>query len=242
MLHGNQRALFDLSFSIPSECADKLASGQADVGIVPSIELSRQKMNVIRGAGIACDGPVRSILLISKVPFGRIQRLAADISSRTSVMLSRIILARKYNSYPDMISARPDLGTMLDEADACLIIGDPALLLEPAALPFHVLDLGTEWTEWTGLPMVFAVWAARSDFPCQDPEPFSDSLSYGMDHLEDIVRTEHVRRGISTALARQYLTQHIRFRLGDREYAGLDRFLSYAADLKGLELSSTVIA
>src|SRR5689334_13843251 len=162
MLHGAQRGTFDLSFAIPSECADRLADGRADIGIVPAVELIRQKLDIIRGTGIACRGPVRSILLISKVPFAEIQTFATDSSSRTSVALGRIVLARKYGVEPVLYSRRPHLGSMLEECDAALIIGDAALVLDPAQLPFHVLDLGTEWTVMTGLPMVFAVWAARA--------------------------------------------------------------------------------
>ena len=96
MLHGHERDLFELSFALPSECADRLASAQADIGIVPSVELLRQNLKIIPGAGIACNGVVRSILLISKVPFEKIRTLATDSSSRTSVMLSRIVLASRY--------------------------------------------------------------------------------------------------------------------------------------------------
>src|SRR5438552_10889942 len=132
MLHGDQRDLFDLSFAIPSECADRLADGRADIGIVPSVELNRQKLAIIRGTGIACRGPVRSILLISKVPFGEIRTLATDSSSRTSVALSRIVLARKYGVEPRLSSQRPHLAEMLEHCDAALIIGDAALVLNPA--------------------------------------------------------------------------------------------------------------
>ncbi len=232
MLHGDQRCLFDLSFSVPSQCADRLAEGSAEIGIVPSIQLTRQNLEIIRGAGIACRGPVRSILLISKVPFAEIRTLAADSSSRTSVVLSRIILSQKYGAEPLFISEAPDLVRMLDHADACLIIGDPALLLDPADIPFHVLDLGAEWADLTGLPMVFAVWAAREDVATQSPEPFLRSLQFGLDHLDDIVQSEHVNRQITADLAHQYLTRNIVFQLGEAEYRGLDRFLQYASDLK----------
>ncbi len=231
MLHGEQRSLFDLEFSIPAECADRLASGRADIGIVPSIELTRQKLDIIPGAGIACHGAVRSILLISKVPFQQIRVLAVDSSSRTSVQLARIILARKYGVEPELESQPPDLVSMLESADAGLIIGDPALRVDPADIPFHVLDLGAEWMELTGLPMVFAVCAARAGLPVQDPRPFLDSLHFGRQHLEDIVRSEHSTRGVSAALAREYLTRYIVFELGDREYQGLSLFLQYAREL-----------
>jgi len=242
MLHGDQRHQFDLDFSIPSECADRLADGRADIGIVPCIELSRQKLDIIRGAGIACHGPVRSILLISKVPFHHIRTLSVDSSSRTSVMLSRIVLARKYGVHPDIRPHRPNVAEMLDFDDACLIIGDPALLLDPADMPFHVLDLGAEWMEMTGLPMVFAVWASRGGLPPQDPRPFLESLHFGKAHLEEIVQSEYARRGITIALAREYLTRYIVFELGDREYQGLSLFLQYAAELpKSVELRNVSV-
>jgi chorismate dehydratase len=231
MLHGEQRDLFELERAIPAECADRLADGRADIGIVPSVELNRQRLEIIRGTGIACRGPVRSILLISKVPFGEIRTLATDSSSRTSVALSRIVLARSYGVAPQLYSERPHLGSMLEHCDAALIIGDAALVLDPAELPFHVLDLGTEWTRMTGLPMVFAVWAARAELPPQVPAPFIASLRFGIEHIDDIARQEHAKLGISEALAREYLTRNIIFELGEREYAGLEAFLQYASAL-----------
>jgi chorismate dehydratase len=232
MLNGDQRGLFELSFAIPAECADRLESGLADIGIVPAVELNRQKLEIIRGAGIACHGPVRSILLISKVPFGRIRKLATDSTSRTSVMLSRVILARKYGVEPEVQSLKPHLSAMLENNDAALIIGDAALVLEPSELPFRVLDLGAEWVEMTGLPMVFAVWAARAAVSPQDPKPFLDSLRYGLDHIGDIARSEHAKIGVSEELARTYLENNIVFELGEWEYAGLDLYLRYAAELE----------
>src|ERR1700745_2680704 len=121
---------FDLRFAVPSACADQLASGEADIGIVPVIEMARQKLPYFRETGIASYGPVRSILLVSKVPFGKIRKLATDSGSRTSVMLSRIILAEKYGVEPQVISHPPDLAAMLGRADAALIIGDAALRLD----------------------------------------------------------------------------------------------------------------
>ncbi len=120
---------------------------------------------------------------------------------------------------------------MLECADAALIIGDPALRLEPEDLPFHVHDLGYEWTQWTGLPMVFAVWAGRPD--CMTPElikAFQDSARYGCAHIEDIVQSEATPRGVSPDLARRYLTQHIVHELGPQDYRGLDLFLEFARE------------
>ena len=135
------RSAFDLDFALPSVCSDRLASGEADIGIVPVIEMARQKLEYFRGAGIACHGPVRSILLISMVPFLKVKTVAADSGSRTSVMLTRVILAEKFGAEPQVYSQPPELAAMLGQADAALIIGDPALRLEPATLPFETLDL-----------------------------------------------------------------------------------------------------
>jgi predicted solute-binding protein len=232
MLHGEQRELFELELAVPAECADRLADGRADIGIVPAVELNHQKLDIIPGTGVACHGPVRSILLISKKPFSEIRKLATDATSRTSVALSRIVLSRKYGVEPQWESQPPHLGKMLEGADAALIIGDAALALDPAELPFHVLDLGAEWVEMTGLPMVFAVWAARSGLPRQDPAPFAASLRFGLDHIEDIVRDQHPKLGFPEALIREYLTQNIVFELGDRENRGLAKFLQYASELR----------
>ena len=179
MLHGDQRDLVDLSFRIPSECANEVASGAADIGIIPSVELNRHDYGRVRGLGIASRGAVRSILLISSKPFREIQTLAGDISSRTSVALARIILGRKYGTEPRVVPHAPDLSRMLTVADAALIIGDPALHLDPQSLGERVLDLGAEWTDMTGLPMVFAVWAGRKEAITPEVEAIFQA-SYGL--------------------------------------------------------------
>jgi predicted solute-binding protein len=229
MLHGDQREAVELSFRIPSECADEVASGAADIGIIPSVELNRRDYGRVRGLGIASRGAVRSILLISSKPFREIQTLAGDISSRTSVALARIILGRRYGTEPRIVPHAPDLTQMLAAADAALIIGDPALHLDPQSLGERVLDLGAEWTEMTGLPMVFAVWAGRKEAITPEVEAiFQASYRFGRGHLDEIIRTEAAARRLSPELARQYLTRHIICELGSAEYRGLELFLEYA--------------
>jgi chorismate dehydratase len=229
MLHGPQKGLFDLDFQIPAACADEVASGVADIGIIPSFELTRQNLQVIPGTGIACHGPVRSILLISARPPEEIRRLAVDSSSRTSVQLSRIILERRFGAAPELISHPPDLDAMLRIADAALIIGDPALRIEPSLLPYHVYDLGKEWVEMTGLPFVFAVWAGRQSVVTPDVvQAFQDSCAYGRARIEEIVAAESARREIPPGLVREYLTRHIVHELGVRDYEGMDLFLTCA--------------
>jgi chorismate dehydratase len=231
MLHGPQRSRFDLTFCLPAECAARLEAGTAGIGIVPSVEAARQGLAIIPGAGIACHGPVRSILLLSKVRPGRIRTVALDASSRSSAMLARVVLSRRYGVEPRTLSMPPDLPAMLEAADAALIIGDPALRIEPERLGLTALDLGGEWCQMTGLPMVFAVWAARPEALAPDlPEAFLGSCRYGLDRLEDIVRQEAAPRNLSEALAREYFARHIVLELGPREYEGMRLFVQYARE------------
>jgi len=231
LLHGPPQDLFDLTFRVPSECADLVASGAVDIGNIPVIEMSRQNLEMVPGVGVASRGAVRSILLVSKCPLGEICTLAADSSSRTSVALTRIVLSRRYGVEPLFLPCAPDLAGMLDHADAALIIGDPALRLDLSLLPYHVADLGQEWTEMTGLPMVFAVWAGhkRHIMPAV-VKALADSCRFGREHLEDIVRIDAAARGIPETLAREYLTCHIINELGPQEYKGLELYLRYARE------------
>lgn len=233
--------MFDLNYALPSECADQLASGEAGIGIVPVIEMARQKLDYFRTTGIASRGAVRSILLVSKVPLWEIKTLVTDTGSRTSVMLARIVLAEKYGVRPKLISRRAELAPMLGEADAALLIGDPALRLEPATLPFETLDLGQEWTRLTGLPMVFAVWSGRKEImkPVYE-QAFLDSCRDGLAHMDQIVIEQAPLRGVTEQLAREYLTRHIVFELTARDHEGLDSYLKQAAALDRVTVGASV--
>lgn len=226
------RDTFDLRFALPSECADQLATGQADIGIVPVIEMARQGLDYFPGTGIACHGPVRSILLVSKVPFREIRTLATDSGSRTSAMLAQVILAERFGVRPRVFSHPADLAEMLGKADAALLIGDAALRIDPATLPFETLDLGGEWVALTGLPMVFAVWAGRKEV-IHEPygRIFLESCRYGLAHMDDMVRAEAPARRFEPELVRRYLTHHIVFELGDRDYEGMRLYIQHALRL-----------
>lgn len=238
MTHGPQRGVFDLSFELPSVCADRLRAGSADIGLIPAIELARQPETAVApGCAIACAGPVRSILLVAKKPFDAIASLAADTGSRTSVVLAQIIAARQYGRRPAVYPHPPLLDAMLEAADAALIIGNPALRLDPkmavrGGRPVHVYDLGAEWRAMTSLPMVFAVWAARMPAAADAPiEALNASAAYGRSRIDEIVRVESRRLGLPPELVRTYLTERIRFDLGERECAALRLYLELAAEL-----------
>jgi chorismate dehydratase len=227
MVSGPQRGLLDLRFEIPSVCAALLKSGEVDIGLVPAVELERQPLEIITGQGIASNGPVASILLISKVPPAQIQTLAADSSSRTSVVLAQIWLREKFGSAPKISSHAPDVAAMLAQADACLVIGDPALRVNVPAI-----DLGAEWTELTGLPFVYAVWAARTGFDAAYAAGVLDaSWQYGKPRIETIARAEAPKHGVTEDLAVRYLLRNIRFEIDQDARKGLDLFRSLARSL-----------
>ena len=231
-LYGPERGRFDFRFDLPAQCANALKTGQADVGLVPCAELGRLSLDFLPHLGIASEGPVRSILLVSKRPFREIRTLAADSSSRTSVALTQILLAEKYGCSPVITPQAPNLDAMLSESDAALIIGDPALRLDPQKLSMPSLDLGQEWTAWTGLPMVFAVWAGRREFLTPEvARAFLDSYDWGAHHTSEIVEQAVAERGFPEPLAREYLTRHIVYPLGAKHLQGLDLFRARVKEL-----------
>ena len=237
-LHGPQRGVFDIRFSLPSECADAMRSSDVDIGLAPVIALARQHdLVVIPGHAIGCRGAVRSILLVSKKPMEEITSFAADEGSRTSTILAQILLARRFGLRPRVRPYPPKLHDMLDLADAALIIGDPALRIDPEGgefrgQPLHIYDLGAAWVEMTGLPMVYAVWSVKK--LVANPalaDTFAGSAEYGEQHIEEIIEAESQRRELPAELVRRYLTHHIHYRLGDEERRSMELFLRLAYEL-----------
>ncbi|HNY40438.1 MAG TPA: menaquinone biosynthesis protein [Bryobacteraceae bacterium] len=231
-LNGPQRGELDLTFAVPSICAARVDEGVADVGILPVIEAARLGMETIPGIGIACTGPVRSIFLISKIPFDQVQTLAADTGSRTSVQLSRIVLSRKFGADPRVFAAPPNLNDMLRSADAALLIGDAALAIETKGLTYNCLDLGQEWFELTGLPLVTALWSGRPGaLTPRLVELLHGSCQFGLANLDRIASEESGQRGFTHKLVDSYLRENVEFELTERHTEGLQTFLEYARQL-----------
>lgn len=238
LTHGPQRGTLDVRFALPSECAEQLRAGDTDVGLVPVIELARQPdLLVVPGCGISCRGVVRSVLLVSKKPFHAMESFAADTGSRTSTVLTQIVAAHKHGRRPQVRPYPPRLNEMLEIADAALVIGDPALRVDPAlsswrGQPLHVYDLGLEWQLMTGLPMVFAVWGVKK---LADADGLRDTLfasaSFGLSRLDEIVVGESLRLGFDPEIVRRYLTQQVHYMLGEQEREAMGLFLRLAAEL-----------
>ncbi len=229
MLHGPQKNLVDLTFSLPSVCSQELERGEIEIGLLPVAEIARQGLEIVPGLGITCFGPVRSILLVSRVPLREIKTLAADSGSRTSVQLVQVILRERYGCRPQVTVHAPVLDEMLAGADAALVIGDAALRISPDALRYECLDLGEEWRLLTGLPMVFAAWAGKPGLPYAQLERITrGSYEYGAARIDEIVEAEHRKRGVTKELANRYLRENIRYPLGKTEQSGLEAFLELA--------------
>jgi chorismate dehydratase len=251
LLRGEQRGKFELHFTSPARCADAVAEGRAEVGIIPSIELQRVPgLVVIPGVSISSLGAVRSVALFSKKPIESVESIQLDRSSRTSVALLTILLRTFYGISPRMSSAEPDGDAMLGSADAALLIGDAALAYrerdpgegEPSSgserqtggprRNLKVYDLGAEWKRFTGLPFVYAVWAgpAAGRLVAAD---FQRSRDYGLAHVDELAAEYGPRHGMAPAAAKIYVTESIDYNLTEEHRKGLRLFheLAHGAGL-----------
>jgi chorismate dehydratase len=151
---------FDISYTLPSACARALEAGTADIGIIPAAAYAQiPALMVLPGVAIASRQPVRSILLVSRLPVDQIRTVALDTSSMTSVALTKILFEKWLGGGRTFTAADPDLDKMLAANDAALVIGDPALQIDRSR--YVTLDLAEEWIRYTGKPFVFAFWAIR---------------------------------------------------------------------------------
>jgi chorismate dehydratase len=245
----------ELVFDLPSHLADRLAAGELDVALIPSVEyFQNPDYRIISDACIGCHGPVRSVKLLSRVPLKTIRTLALDEGSRTSAALVQILLGERFGLSPKLVPFPIDAAPESIEADALLMIGDRAML-PPAGEYVAEWDLGDVWCRWAELPFVFAMWVAGkgsgfrvqgSGFEGQEAGGrgqgtgeelaelatiLSQARDAGVAHVEQIAREEHARFGLSYDDCLTYLRDHLHFTLGPRELAGLGLFQEHACRL-----------
>ncbi|WP_055713834.1 menaquinone biosynthetic enzyme MqnA/MqnD family protein [Streptomyces torulosus] len=168
---------FELTKDTPEKLSEQLVRGDLDIGPITLVEFLRNADDLVAFPDIAvgCDGPVMSCVIVSQVPLERLDgaRVALGSTSRTSVRLAQLLLAENVGVRPSYYTCPPDLSLMMQEAEAAVLIGDAALranLLDGPTYGLQVHDLGAMWKEWTGLPFVFAVWAARRDYLERNPQ------------------------------------------------------------------------
>ena len=223
---------FAVRFDVPSQCAALLHAGEVDLGLIPAVEYLNGDYAIVPDVSIASDGPVATVAVFARLPIDRVQRLALDVSSKTSVALTRILCAKHWGIAPLFVPAEPDLEAMLARADAALVIGDPAFAIDPDARGVSKIDLGAEWKAMTGLPFVYAMWTGRAGAatPAQC-RALAEARDRGVAHLPEIARSVS---GGDQGLERRslvYLRDNLKYGLGESESAGLRRFHELAAEI-----------
>jgi chorismate dehydratase len=231
----------DLTKDTPDRLNDALVRGDLDIGPISLVEYLRHadELLVLPDLAVGSDGPVLSVNLVSTVPPDELdgRLVALGSTSRTSVLLAQLLLEERHGTHPHYVTMPPDLTAMLMEADGAVLIGDAALRAthEAKTKGLYVTDLGAAWQDWTGLPMVFAVWAARKDFAEAHPgavkdvhDAFVRSLDLSLANVAEVATTAARWESLGAANLETYFTT-LDFRLGERQLAGLREFARRAA-------------
>jgi len=248
---------YDLSFTLPSLCADTLRRGQADIAIIPAIEYQRiENLVALPGMAIAAKGEVRSILVVAKKPIEMAKRIALDSSSRSSAALVKLLAHEYWKIKPEYVEASPDPSEMLKRADAALVIGDPALRValkmealsgkapsgeqccqgDPDELPvpgfetIFVYDIAHQWREMTGKPCVLAIWAGRRGaVSASVVADFQASKEYGLKRIREIAEAASIKLDLPPRALERYLLENIHFDLDPEYLGGLKLYFEKAA-------------
>jgi chorismate dehydratase len=220
-------------YDVPSVCAALLHSDEADLGLIPSVEfLQFPDYRFVPGVAIGSFGPVASVALFTAREIGDIRHIALDTTSRTSAALLRILCERRFGIQPQFVPQPPNLGRMLAKYDAALMIGDRALDVDAPSLGLRKIDLGLEWTTWTGAPFIYAAWTGRPDaLRAADVAGLQRAQADGLRAIDAIARAYAPGDAGRQARAAAYLRDNVRYGLGPEETAGLQLFLDYAAAL-----------
>ena len=240
---------YSLHYTQPSLCADELLAGRADLGLIPIASLT-PALAIVPGCTIASLNEVRSIQLIVKSPhtLSTVKTIAADTASRSSLAYAEILFRKFLGTTPTFIPAPADPIAMLQQADAAILIGDPALLalesrkdIEKIIGSCHWFDLAHEWHARTDLPWVAAVWAVRPEAftsstltAAQLTEDLEASRNHGLLHIEDLVEQWTPRIAIPAATIRHYLSHNIHYVLNTDCIRAIELFRQYAAEVNVL--------
>lgn len=218
---------------VPSAIADMVSRGEADIGLASIVDAVSVEppLALLPSGMIGCDGPTLTVRIFSSVPIDRITSLHADTDSHTSVILARLVLSTRFGITPEIVPHT--IGSPWP--DAVLLIGDKVVTNHPpeARYPYQV-DLGEAWHSMTGLPFVYAMWMCRADAARSPAVALAASildrqLRHNLGRMEWIVRTHAPAAGWPIDLARHYLGDLLRYQVGDRERAAVEKFLSMAA-------------
>ncbi len=230
----------ELTKDTPDRLNELLVAGDLDIGPISLVEYLRNadSLALLPDIAIGSDGPVLSVNLVSQRPLHELdgRRVALGSTSRTSVLLARMWLEQVHGVRPEYFTCPPDLTTMLLEADAAVLIGDAALraTYDAPRRGLQVHDLGAAWRDWSGLPMVFAVWAARREYAEANPglvkdvhSAFVRSRDDALAHVEEVAATAARWEVFDAATLATYF-RTLDFSLGERQVAGLQEFAARA--------------
>ncbi|MGW7517291.1 menaquinone biosynthetic enzyme MqnA/MqnD family protein [Streptomyces sp. NPDC054796] len=246
LVHTGTLLDLELTRDTPEKLSEQLVNGDLDIGPITLLEFLKNADDLVALPDIAvgCDGPVMSCEIVSRVPLEELDgaRVALGSTSRTSVRLAQLLLAERFGVAPDYYTCAPDLDRMMAEADAAVVIGDVGLRAYLRNLPedsLHVYDLGELWKEWTGLPFVFAVWAARKDYLAREPETvhevhkaFLSSRDLSLQEIGKVA--EHAARYevFEPPVLERYFTT-LDFRFSERQLEGVTEFARRVGDSSG---------
>jgi chorismate dehydratase len=238
---------YDIESMMPAQCAERLADGSADLGLVPITAFAQSRsLRMVPGCAIASKGAIRSLLLVLRAAKGlqAVRSIAADTSSRATLAYVQIMSQQLWRIPAALVPHAPDLDTMLATCDAALLIGDPALLaLEDrdarrirTGEELLYLDLGTEWHKFTGLPWISALWGVREEALCsagQRDQLVGDLLASrdaGLVHIDDLADEWAMHIELPRATIHTYLSKNIHYILDGECLTGLRRFYELAAE------------
>jgi chorismate dehydratase len=234
-------AAVELALDVPSRLLSGLREGRFDVALLPVIDYQRMEgLRLIPAGGIGCDGPTLTVRIFSKRPVGGIHTLACDPDSHTSVALARIVLGERYGVRPEFTALRAgDHGG----EEAKLLIGDKVACEEPDRSEYpYQMDLGEEWKGMTKLPFVFAAWMARGDVDLGElPARLERAKREGLEHVDEIIEKDAVPRGWSKDVARQYLTENLKFDVGPRQVEAMGVFYRLAVKYAVIEAARELV-
>ncbi|HKP37123.1 MAG TPA: menaquinone biosynthesis protein [Pyrinomonadaceae bacterium] len=229
-IKGSQRHAVDLfTDKAPARCAEMLANGEVDIALVPVIEYQRlTDVVIVPEVCVGSRTAVRSVVLATRRNnLKKVERVALDNSSRTSVALVKIIFRDFLGFEPEWKSAEPDLKSMLTNADAALIIGDPAMKIPRDQ--FRVFDLASLWHEFTGYGFVFAMWMGRARASEKiRAVDFAAARDEGLEHLDNIAEQNKSVLGLSRDEIKTYLTENIAFQMDEDMSRGLSLYFDLA--------------
>jgi chorismate dehydratase len=224
----------EVAYAVPSRLGGMLEGGLVDVALVPVVDAVRRgrAWAIVSDACIACDGATLTVRVFSRVDPSDVTTLHVDQHSHTSVALAAIIWRERFGRHLEIapFDAEATGAETLASAQAVLLIGDKVVRPPPGLEEFSTqVDLGAAWRSLTGLPFVFAVWAAHGEnVPANAAKILSAARDAGVAHAEQVAVTDGPRMGWPAELGRRYLTEYLCFTLTERHRDGMRRFLELA--------------